>query len=248
MRFNPSLRYNEKKTFISSDATESYQVIEASKENYATGHQKVLAMARNNFPSDIDISWLPAAAQTYEISPNINDYLIIDVAAVTVDIPNRNLQAFPYEEISYFDSSYGKMVYQTFTGKPSCKDHKNEVEDNPDLAKGVIFAAVLQYVPEFDIHKIRLLQGYDRTKDQTLVRDIYEKKRKYYSMGSLVSNFVCPVCGEIESQVTPCTCFKQGKGSKYMDNLIYQLCLGTVFIENSSVTEPADPFAEGMPF
>lgn len=234
-------------TLITGEVAESYQVIESHRESYTTngGHTKVLAMAKNNFPSDVDVSWLPAASVTYQISSKIEDYLIIDVAAVTVDIPNRNLQAFPYEEVTYFDYNHGRLVYQTFVGAPSCKDHANEVDQNPDLAKGVIFAAVMQYVPTFDIYKIRLLQGYDRTKDTKLCQDIMSGKRKWYSMGSLVSAFVDPVSGLVEG--TP-GATKQPKGSVYMNQLVYQLCLGVKYIENSSVEEPADPFAEGKPF
>jgi len=245
MRVNP----NGTKEFVSSDATESYQVIEANKENYTTdyGHRKVLAAARNNYPHDVDVSWLPAASQTYQISPDINDYLLVDVSAVTCDIPNRNLQGFPYEEVTYFDHAYGQMVYQTFVGKPSCQDHHNEVDENPDYAKGVIFDASLQYIEDFDIYKIRLLQGFDRTKDQELVKAIENGKRKYYSMGALVSNFVCPVCGAIRNQGMNCPCSRYQRGSVYEGNLIYSLCLGTVYIENSSVVEPADPTAEGIP-
>jgi len=233
--------------FVAGRAVTSSQVIESHKESYTgkQGHTQVLSMARNNFPSDVDISWLPAAAVTYQISPNIEDYIVVDVAAVTVDIPNRNLQGFPYEEVTYFDYNHGRMVYQTFVGSPSCMDHANEVDQNPDLAKGVIFAAIMQYVPTFDIYKIRLLQGFDRTKDTKLANDIMSKKRRFYSMGSLVSAFVDPVTGLVEGQPGAT---KQPKGSVYMGHLIWSMCLGVKYIENSSVEEPADPFAEGNPF
>ena len=51
----------------------------------------------------VDFSWLPAAAETYNISADPNDLVICDVPLVTVDVPNRNCQAFPYEEVSYFE-------------------------------------------------------------------------------------------------------------------------------------------------
>lgn len=250
MKITAGMRRNDngRQNFVSSDATESYQNIEGHKEKYSTsGHSQVLAAARNNYARDVDVSWLSAASQTYDISADINDYVIVDVAAVTVDVPNRNLQAFPMEEVTFFDSDYGQLVYQTFVGKPSCQDHANEVDANSDLAKGVIFDATLQYVPDFDVYKIRVLQGFDRTKDARLANAILTGKRKYYSMGSLVSNFVCPVTGLMEEDPNSMS-NKKGKGNTFEDNLIYSLCLGSVYIENSSVIEPADPFADGIPF
>lgn len=237
------------KTFVRGDVTESNQVIESCKNSYTCegGTRKVLATANNNFPMDIDVSWLKAASQTYEISPDINDYLVVDVMAVSIPIPNRNTQAFPFEEISYFDYAYGMMIYQTFIGKPSCADHANQVDENPNLAKGVIFASVLQYVPRYHIYKIRLLQGFDRTKDTSLCKAIETGKRKYYSMGSLVSCFVDSITGEIEGQPGSLT-LKYPRGSVINNHLLYSLCVGACFIENSSVGEPADPSAEGIIF
>jgi len=243
-------RDSEKKTFVKSDVCIAYQTLEGKKESYTSGvkgtdtYKQVLAFANHQY-KDIDISWLPAAAETYQISADIRDYVITDVPAVTVDIPNRNLQAFPFEEISYFDRQFGKMIYKTFIGKPSCKDHDNDTDENPDRAKGVIFHSSLQYIPEYGIYKIRLLQGWDRTKDEKLCHDILSGKRPYYSMGALASSFLCPICGQIKNSQRPCPCSAQGNGSEYMGHLQYSLCIGVNFIENSNVEEPADFAAEG---
>jgi len=71
----------------------------------------------------IGYNWLKGAAETYNLSPDIKDYLIFEIPAVTIDIPNRNMHCFPYEEISYFDPRFGKFIYETFVGKPSFVDH-----------------------------------------------------------------------------------------------------------------------------
>lgn len=71
----------------------------------------------------LDYSWLRGAAETYHLSPNIEDYILTEVPAVTVGIPNRNLHAFPYEEVTYFDPKFGRFVYQTFIGKCTFVDH-----------------------------------------------------------------------------------------------------------------------------
>lgn len=193
-----------------------------------------------NFKRDIDVSWLQAAADTYEISGDINDYVIVDIPSVTVDIPNRNLQAFPYEEVSFFDNMQGSLVYQTFTGRPTHIDHQNS---NPLEAKGVHFDSTLQFVPAYNVWKIRTLAGFDRTKDQKLVADILSGRRNGYSMGALVQNFVCSNCGQVEVIKNPCRCMAMGKGSIVDGRLVYQLCAGVQFFEQSSVEDPADPTA-----
>jgi len=239
-----------KQTFVKSDAVLSNQVLEGRKNFYTHNQNQVLAMSNNNFPMDLDLSWFPAAAETYQISPNIQDYLIVDVPAVTIDVPNRNLQAFPFEEVSYFDPKHGKQIYGTFVGKPSCKDHENDVQEDMNRAKGVIFGSILQYVPEYGLWKIRLLQGYDRTKDARLTQEIEAKIRKYYSMGALVRVFLCPICGTIETKTKKCPCIKGNVQAAPIVNgfLKYSLCCDIVYIENSSVIEPADVSAEGLLF
>ena len=127
------------------------------------------------------------------------------------------------------------MIYQSFIGKMTTIDHVN---DNPIHAKGVIFDASLHYVPKYDIWKVMLLCGFDRTKDPDLVQDILNKKRKCYSMGALVDAFKCSVCGR--DQHCQCT-----KGSIVNGKLVYQQCIGTNYIESSSVEDPADVTAEG---
>jgi hypothetical protein len=73
--------------------------------------------------STIDYSWLKGASETYQISANIEDYIIQEVPIVTVDFPNRNLHSFSFDEVSYFDPRFGQFVYRTFIGKPTYVDH-----------------------------------------------------------------------------------------------------------------------------
>ena len=222
-------------------------VVEAYKHSYEYKREdKVTAgvlQTKGNFSNykrDLDVGWLPAAAETYQISSDIRDYIIVDIPSVTIDIPNRNLQAFPYEEVSFFDSMQGSLVYQTFNGRPTHIDHKNQ---NPLEAKGVHFDSTLQYVPAYNVWKIRTLAGFDRTKDAKLVADILSGRRNGYSMGALVQNFVCSNCGEVEVIKKPCRCMAMGKGSVIDGRLVYQLCAGVQFFEQSSVADPADPTA-----
>ncbi len=224
----------------------SSHVVEAHANSYSYKRGKAVASvletqkAFTDYKRDIDVSWLQAAAETYNISGDIRDYVIVDIPSVTVDIPNRNLQSFPYEEVSFFDNMQGSLVYQTFVGRPTHVDHKNQ---NPLEAKGVHFDSTLQYVPAYKVWKIRTLAGFDRTKDTRLVDDILTGRRNGYSMGALVQNFVCSNCGKVEVIKNPCRCMAMGKGSVVDGRLVYQLCAGVQFFEQSSVEDPADPTA-----
>lgn len=206
--------------------------------------QKVLAGDSLQWGRDIDIGFLHGAASSYDISPDVKDYVIVSIPIVTADIPNRNLQAFPFEECTYFDPYFGKFVYSTFVGKPTYVDHAN---DKPLQAKGVVFDAFMEKIPEWDIYKIHTLVGYCRQKDPILTKSIRSGDRNSYSMGALVSKFVCSVCSGIN-----CNCGNKYRSEAFLvkgDNrldkpkLVYSQCVGTNFFECSSVGIPADPTA-----
>lgn len=227
-------------SFVTAKA-HSDRVIEAFRGKHDKRNKTLVLAGESLVRSDIDVSWMEAASDSYDISSDPRDYVLVDIPIVTVDIPNRNLQAFPYEEVSYFDPLYGKMIYQTFLAKPNHIDHDNK---DPLKAKGVIFDASMQYVPAYDVHKIRILSGWDRTKDPWLVGEILRKRRTGYSMGALVENFVCSVCGSIDTNLRKCSCMMKGKGAIVGSKLVYQQCVGVNFIENSSVDDPADITAD----
>lgn len=220
------------------------RVIEAFRYQHDKDRKNLVVAGESLINSNIDVSWLDAASESYGISGDPRDYILVDIPIVTVDIPNRNLQAFPYEEVSYFDPLYGQMVYQTFNRKPCHIDHENK---DPLKAKGVIFDSALEYVPAYNVWKIRILSGWDRTKDPWLAEQIVRKKRTGYSMGALVENFVCSACGKIDTNIRKCQCMMKGGGPGYVmsdGTLVYQQCVGANFIENSSVDDPADITAE----
>lgn len=214
-----------------TEALDTFETFKKSRKN-----KLVVASSAYSNKRPIDVSWLKAAAPIYQISDNIEDYIIPIIPIVTSDIPNRNLQAFTFAELSSFDWLKGQMIYQSFIGKMSSADHVN---DDPIHSKGVIFDASLHYIPKYNIWKVMLLSGFDRTKDPTLVKDILNKKRTGYSMGALVDSFKCSVCGQDQG----CRCTR---GSIVEGKLVYQRCHGVNFIESSSVDSPADITAEGI--
>lgn len=209
---------------------------------YRADKRTILASMNDGF-NDIDVSWLKLASETYHISPDIKDFIVVPVPVVTADFPNRNLQAFVYTELTSFDPILGRTIYNTFRGKPTHANHQN---DDPTKAKGVIFDSSIQYVPKYKVWKVIILTGWDRTKDTDLVKQIEKKKRTGHSMGALVNDFRCSICDAVVSSGNPCKHFtEKGKGGVISDELIFEKCSGVNFIESSSVEDPADTSAYG---
>lgn len=186
----------------------------------------------------IDYSWLKGASETYHISPNIKDYILTEVPIVTVGIPNRNLHCFPFDEVTYFDPRFGNFVYKTFVGKGTFADHNNKIFTE---AKGIHFDSSLRKVPGWNIWKIYVLLGYDRSKDSTLAREIEKGQRRTYSMGAWVSHFINSITGQLSNGNQP---LKYPKGTVVNGKLSYDNCSGVEYFETSSVKGPADVSAE----
>jgi len=203
----------------------------------------------SNFLKPVDVSWLPAASQTYKISDDISDYVLVDIPAVTVckaGMPNKNYQAFTTDEVLTYDPMMGMQIYKTFVGKGCHFEHNNK---DPEKAKGVIFGSVLIPIPgyKYPMYKISILAGWDRTKDPELVKAIVNHERTGYSMGSIVKAFVCSITGAV---VAPDTGrYRRGEEVKLSNGkrkLCYHLCTGSYFFEISSVAQPADVTAHGF--
>jgi hypothetical protein len=191
----------------------------------------------------IDISWLPSCAEALRISADIRDYVLVDVPIVRLDIPNRNMDAFPFEEATRWKVPHGRITYRTFVGKPTCLNHQNKVAQNPDLAKGVIFDAQL----DASAKVIRILAGFDRTKDKALAESILRRQRTGFSMGALVGVAKCsvPGCGKQGSRSYCEHTQATNKGRIYSGVIAYEQCYDVNWIEASSVDDPADVRAHG---
>lgn len=243
-------QYASDAAFIQGMAAPSTRVFEGYRQDVETctdvcrGHM-VHASLDNG--KKIDVSWLASAAEIYHISPNLADYIIAEIPIVTVDIPNRRMDCFPFSEISKFRFIHGRTAYKTFLGKPTFRDHKNQIKEE---ARGVHFDASLHpWVKTPDgrqIWKVSVLAGFDRGKDEALANDILRKVRTGYSMGALVDYTTCSICSEVTSGNMSCEHqpAKSVKGSTiHVEGelrLIYDMCHNINFIETSSVEEPAD--------
>lgn len=175
----------------------------------------------------VDVNWLKAASSAYRISDDISDYIFVPVPIVTVDIPNRNMQAFPFEEVSAWNTDSGRVVYQTFIGKPLFLNHKN---DDPRQSRGIILDSVMRFIEDYNLWKIVILTAWDRTKDKDVANHILKDNKCEYSMGSMVKRFIEFPSGK---KVTP----KDSRG--YIDkngNLVYHNCVYSNFFETSLIT------------
>ncbi len=202
---------------------------------FADGRLKVAAPTTDK---NIDITWLPYAAEQYHISADINDYVLVEVPIVVADVPNRNLDSFPYLELTTWRTANSRPAFGTFVGKPVHQDHDN-LDDTK--AKGVIFDATL--TPFQGKYHVKILKGFDRTKDARLAKLVQEKNRIGHSMGALVEKTECsiPDCRYISDGTQTCRHINGGKGKSQVvkGHLVYESMLDFYFIESSSVEDPA---------
>lgn len=226
------------------DATSMFRALDAHRweksTSKKTGGLRVASAELGG--RTLDVSWLPAAAKSYNISANIDDYVINEVPIVAIDLPNRNLDEFNFDDMMAFNHQQGRLTYKTFIGKPTHQEHDNT---DPLKAKGVHFDAQIQQDPKTGMYHIVVLAGWDRTKDSKLADRILEGSLTSFSMGAFVDFTRCshPDCDATSSTGhIMCAHHKNGtaKGSITSDGyLVYERCASTNFIEMSAVEDPA---------
>jgi LSD1 subclass zinc finger protein len=214
-------------------------IAEALKNTGTEEVQPILEKSFSKLIETVDISWLPAASAIYDISPDIKDYIIPVVPIITSDIPNRNSQAMPTEELFAFNPETGRLVYTSFTGKPTFWNHNNK---DIKQAKGVNLDAIITNVPRYNIYKLLILSGFDRSKDMGIYNSIARGEGVAYSMGAMAKHFRCSLCNAVV-ELVDCKCFRKfGKGGITSEGkLVYQNLEGIDFFENSLLEkDPAD--------
>lgn len=145
----------------------------------------------------LDISWLPFAARTYHISPNLSDYVIMNMPMMPSDIPNRNGISFPIEElVAYQPPPMNRQVYKAWTGCPVHLEHDNE---DHTKAFGVVFDTSLRQIKGYGgggkHWMVYGLIGIDKIKNPEIAQQILNKKLNTSSMGCMADKFTCSVCG-----------------------------------------------------
>lgn len=194
---------------------------------------------------DIDIdanAWLPMAAEHYNISPNIRDYVLAPIPATITSIPNTNGDCFTTKRMLEFRPDLGQLVYKTFKGKPTHVEHINK---DWSIAKGVIFDSYLKPLQGFKGNHARLilLLAFDRTRDPELTHKIATHKLNTYSIGAHYNAYECSVCGHITEQSTMRLCshtkLKVPTYRNNMNQLVYRKLMNFVGFECSAVEDPA---------
>jgi hypothetical protein len=140
-------------------------------------------------------TWLPFAAKTYKISPNINDYLIVATPICPSDLPNRNGIGFPLNELTKFQPPpISRMAYKAWAGCPAHYEHRNQIHED---AYGVILDASLHKVSGYGggkLWKVMGLVGIDKHKYPEMAKRVAEGDINTYSMGAYVDSFTCSYC------------------------------------------------------
>lgn len=184
-------------------------------------------------------TWLPFCAPILNISPKVQDYVLVPVVTILSDLPNRNGVGFPLSELVCWNSEHGKQAYKTFTGKPVFVEHANTVLNQ---ARGVIVDTVMRKMTGYGkgcVWKVIELLAIDRTKDPDIAHGILKGDLNGYSMGAWVTGYSCSYCnadlgkcGHINPRARLAFSIIDG-------HLCYKHAHGIVGFETSIVVDPA---------
>lgn len=186
--------------------------------------------------------WLPAAAEQYNISKDLRDYVLAPVVVNVSGLPNTNGDSFSLKEWLTFNVNQKALAYQTFKGAPCHKEHQNK---NHRVALGVILDAVLKPLEGFrgNHAKLLLLHAFDRNRDPDRARRIMSGELNTYSIGVWYSAYTCSVCGArfTNASRAPCAHTQRQRPVYRQPNgkLVYRHCHNLTGFESSSVEDPA---------
>ena len=163
-----------------------------------------------------------------------DNFVYFRCRAITADVPNKNGDLFPEEEII--------KSYKTFIGVGVYKDHD---ADSVNKAVGKILWA--DYIP--DGKYVELIGCIDKKLDPELARRVQTGIIDSCSMGCVVKEAECSICHNIAKNPSQlCRHMHPTYGVKgTLDangNIIYEINRGIQFTELSLVTSPADNTAK----
>jgi hypothetical protein len=194
---------------------------------------------------------LPFAAEAFEISPDLADYVITPVEIIRSDLPNRNGVGFLYEELCRYNPHRGDLSYKTWKGMGTYVEHADNRD--PSKACGMILDVALRRAPEFEgsFYRLNHLVAIDRNKRPDIASAHLNGTRKSFSMGSLCSFYTCSICnrnvndigGYCEHIDTRTPVAKAQSLKSWGGKLAYCQSRGISGLEISSVAVPAATFA-----
>ena len=145
--------------------------------------------------STLDLSWLPFAAKTYQISPKIEDYVIVSTPICPSNLSNRNGIAFSTAELTrYMPPPVSNLAYRAWIGTPMHLEHDNE---DCTKAYGVVIDASFRQIQEYGnghFYKVMGLAAIDKNKHPDIAQKIMDKEINTYSMGALADELTCSIC------------------------------------------------------
>jgi hypothetical protein len=140
--------------------------------------------------------WLPLAAEMYNISADLKDYILTPVVSMPSDLPNKNGQAFPFHQLSAWAPSHGMPRYKTWKAKGSFIEHDS---DDYTRSNGIIFESLMFPIKNSvgNIFKLVKLVGTDRSRNPVHANNILTKKSRHWSMGAYTEDYECSVCASL---------------------------------------------------
>jgi hypothetical protein len=233
---------------VGSSPIEGYGVIKQTVELSNSPVKEMISGTLIDAPK-----WLPFAAEKYQISANINDYVIVPVTIMYSDLPNRNMVSFPFNELTSFNPSQAQLAYTTWKGRPTFVEHQNQ---DYTQAKGVVFSVALRPLKAFkgNLHRVQTLLGFDRKRDPELASGILSGIYDKYSMGATCSDYRCSICnasmaksdGQCE-HIDIRTATSRIRVREFGGKLAYRMAIDPTAIEVSMVKVPAYHMATSRP-
>lgn len=224
--------------------------IDLHKEKASRRSKSISVRSDDSESVMLDVNaWLPAAAEHYNISADIRDYVLHPTIVNISGLPNTNGDSFSAKEWLAFKPKFGMLAYKTFKAKSCYLEHSNQ-----DYRKsaGVIFDSSLTRLVGFDGDraKLMLLLAFDRTLHPELCEAILDGTHNTYSMGVYYTSYTCSICGNTfsGSSRTFCSHTRINKPVYRMgDKLAYRICHNLEGFETSAVRDPAFICAASLP-
>lgn len=184
--------------------------------------------------------WLPRAAEHYNISADIRDYVIQPVVACITDLPNTHGDAFGMKDLLTFNPKCADLAYRTYRRRPTFVEHANS---DYRKASGVILDTRLSPLKGFGEGYGRLifLLAFDRSRHPDLCRSILKGEQNTYSKGTYYGAYTCSICGQTFSSASKHFCNHLGKRVQRLSDgrLAYKNCHVLEGFECSAVWSPA---------
>lgn len=183
------------------------------------------------------------ASEAYQISPNIEDYIINTILQFPINVPNRNNLAFEKDNLQEWSWEYSCPWYKTWIAQPAFYEHKN---NDCTKANGIILDVAMIKDPRGFWKQLALI-AHDRTKYHDLIARVAAGELNTYSMGAYITGgYICSITGRDYKQspylsgsgkkkgLEPKIVVKDGK-----EYLAYRIGLNPKGFETSLVEEPA---------